>query len=157
MELNQSLLLLIQSLYMGVLHTILCSALLFLLLNEWFWIIILQCTKEGGYIHFPSWNLKLSNLDLNIYLPALNLLNAFLSTKDESLKAQGPLYNTSVPFLNDSLKTCTTIPKHFSKFWVWFPSWSPHDVLACLLSWRCSCIILLVLKIFMGSCPWAPA
>jgi hypothetical protein len=57
---------------------------------------MLQYTKEGVYIRFPSRNPKLSNLDLNIYLPALNLLNAFLSTKDESLKAQGPLYNTSV-------------------------------------------------------------
>ena len=46
-------------------------------MNE-FW-ILLQCTKEGVYIRFPSRKLKLSNLDLNIYLPALNLLNASTS------------------------------------------------------------------------------
>ena len=113
-------------------------------MNAWFW-IMLQCTSEGVYIHFPSRKLKLSNLDLNIYLPALNLLNAFLSTKDESLKAQGPLYNTSASSLNNSLKTCATIPKHFSKFWGCFPSWSPFDVLAHFLSWRCSCITFIFL------------
>jgi hypothetical protein len=37
---------------------------------------MLQCTSEGVYIRFPSQTLKLSNLDLNIYLPALNLINA---------------------------------------------------------------------------------
>ena len=51
---------------------------------------------KGGCLYpFSISKLKLSNLDLNIYLLALNLLNSFLSTKDKSLKAQGPLYNTS--------------------------------------------------------------
>jgi len=58
--------------------------------------IMLQCTKEGVYIRFPSRKLKLSNLQLNSYLTTLNLLNAFLSTKDKSLKAQGPLHIQSV-------------------------------------------------------------
>jgi hypothetical protein len=55
--------------------------------------------KEGVYIRFPSWALKLSNLELNSYLLALTTLNANCLPKDESLKAQGPLQYTSVPSL----------------------------------------------------------
>ena len=59
-------------------------------------------TKEGVYILFPSRTLQLSNLQLNSYLTALNLLNAFLSTKDESLSAQGPFTIYKVRFINSS-------------------------------------------------------
>ena len=57
--------------------------------------IIIQCTKEGAYIPFSLSNSTTIKSTINSYLTALNLLNAFLSTKDERLKAQGPLYNTS--------------------------------------------------------------
>jgi hypothetical protein len=45
---------------------------------------------------FPLLKLKTIKSTINFYLTALNLINAFLSTKDESLNAQGPLYNTNV-------------------------------------------------------------
>jgi hypothetical protein len=74
---------------MGVLHKF--SALLFS--SEC--LMIIQCTKEGAYIPFSLSNSTTIKSTINSYLIALNLINAFLSTKDESLKAQGPLYNTS--------------------------------------------------------------
>jgi hypothetical protein len=128
---------------MGVLHTIIC--LLFFLHN-------VTMYNEGVYICFSSWTLKLSKLKLNSYLLALTKLNVDYLPKDESypLKVH---YNIQVRFiLNDPLKTGTTIPKCFSKFVLAYPA-VLHSALARLMSWRCSCIILLGLKTFMGSCP----
>jgi hypothetical protein len=70
---------------------------------------------KGGCLYpFSLSKLKLSNLQLNFYLTALNLLNAFLSTKDESLKAQGPLYNTSALLYEQLHKgLAQQLPKHF--------------------------------------------
>jgi hypothetical protein len=67
MELNQ-LLLLIQALYMGVLPQLSAS----LLLNAQNYVTM---HNEGVYIPFPSFFLKLSNLILKSYLPALTILN----------------------------------------------------------------------------------
>ena len=109
MELNQAFLL-IQYLYMGVLQTILCSDLLFLLL----FLNMLQCTKEGVYILFPSRTLKLSNLDLNIYLPALNLLNAS-STKGRELKGSRSITIQVCFFMNGFIKDRCNIFSSTSK------------------------------------------
>jgi hypothetical protein len=81
---------------MGVLHTILC-----MLFSSECLIIQNNVTmyNEGVYIPFPSCALKLSNLELNSYLPALTILNVDYLPKDESLKAQGPLQYTSAPSL----------------------------------------------------------
>jgi hypothetical protein len=145
MKLNQSFLLLIQMSVHG------CSSYnsLYALLS---WIDNVTQYNEGVYIRFPSWTLKLSNLKLNSYLPALTKLNAIYLLKDEShlLKVQ---YNIQVRhFLNDSFKICATVPKHFQNL-CWLVQLFPLDVLARLMSWRCSCIILPGLKNFMGSCP----
>jgi hypothetical protein len=98
--------------YMGVLHTLLCMLLSSSSIIISF--IIIQCTKEGVYIPFPSRALKLSNLELNSYLPALNLLNADYLPKDVSypLKVH---YNIQVRrLLNDSFKIAQHL-KAFSK------------------------------------------
>ena len=151
---KDSLLLIQKHLYMGVLHKFsACS--LFVLLNEWFW-IILQCTSEGVYIRFPSQTLKLSNLDLNIYLPALNLINASYLIQTRAYGSRSATIQQAL-LHKGSFKTCATFPKHFQNLILFIPADLLLDMLARLLSLRCSCIILLDLKTFMGSYPWAPA
>jgi hypothetical protein len=78
--------------------------------------------NEGVYIPFPSCALKLSNLELNSYLPALTILNDDYLPKDESLKAQGPLQYAKCTFINGSFKICATISKAFSKFMLACPA-----------------------------------
>jgi hypothetical protein len=132
------------NLYMGVLHKF--PALLFLLS-----MIMLQCTKEGVYIHFPSSKTETIKSTINSYLTTLNLLNAFLSTKDESLKAQGPLYNTSV-LLYEQLhkRVAQQLPKHFKIcIGVIQLSFLLH-ALAHLMSERCPCIKQHVVHRFFG-------
>ena len=119
---KDSLLFIQKHLYMGVLHKFSACSLLFLL-NEWFW-IMLQCTSEGVYIRFPSQTLKLSNIDLNIYLPALNLINASYLFKTRAYGSRSDKSYKRRSFIKDSLKACATIPKHFSKIWFCFSSWT---------------------------------
>jgi hypothetical protein len=78
----------------GGLHTVLCFALLFLLLNVDLNEYNVQRRVSISVFPLEFYNYQIYNY--NSYLTALNLLNAFLYTKDGSLKAQGPLYNTSV-------------------------------------------------------------
>ena len=56
----------------------------FLLALLFSWVDNNTMHNEGVYICFPSWTSKLSNLDLNSYLPLLSLLNADYLPKDES-------------------------------------------------------------------------
>ena len=77
------------------------SLLALLLLNA---SIMLQCTKEGAYISFSLSNSTTIKSTINSYLTALNLLNVFLSTKDESLKAQGPFTIQVRFFMNAFIK-----------------------------------------------------
>jgi hypothetical protein len=69
---------------------------------------LLQCTKEGAYILFALLNSTTIKSTINSYLTTLNLLIAFLSTKDESLKAQGP-FTIQVRFFK-SIHLCLVQP-----------------------------------------------
>jgi hypothetical protein len=80
MNLNQSFLLLIQMPVHGC-SSYKFSACSFSSLNAQ---ANVTMYNEGVYIRFPSWTLKLSNLELNSYLPALTILNADYLPKDES-------------------------------------------------------------------------
>jgi hypothetical protein len=81
--------------------------------------ILIQCTKEGAYIPFSLSNSTTIKSTINSYLTALNLLNVFLSTKDESLKAQGPLYNTSALHSHQHVNVFAQQFQGVSKFWCW--------------------------------------
>jgi hypothetical protein len=96
MHLNQSFLLLIQISVHGCLYTASLHALLPLLIS--IIIIMLQMHNEGVYIPFPSCALKLSNLELNFYLPALTTLNVVYLLR---MRAKGSRsdYNIQVPLL----------------------------------------------------------
>jgi hypothetical protein len=51
---------------------------------------------KGGFLYLVSLsNPTTIKSTINSYLTTLSPLNAFLSTMDERLKAQGPLYNTN--------------------------------------------------------------
>jgi hypothetical protein len=65
--------------------------------------------RRVSIFHSPSRILKLSNLQLNSYLPALTILNVIYLPKDESLKAQGPLQYKCAS-INGSFKIGATIP-----------------------------------------------
>jgi hypothetical protein len=82
---------------MGVLHQFFAFSSLLSLVSH-----MLQCTKEGAYIPFSLSKYETVNSTINSYLTALNLLNTFLSTKDESLSAQGPFTIYKVRFINSS-------------------------------------------------------
>jgi hypothetical protein len=86
--------------------------------------IMLQCTKEGAYIPFSLSNSTTIKSTINSYLTTLNLLNAFLSTKDESLKAQGPFTIQVRFFMNAFIK-------------VWRNKFSKHFKILC---WRCPAV-----------------
>ena len=139
----------------GCSSQILC--LLSLLTPEWMILNNDHTMYKGGCLYPLSLSkLKLSNLDLNIYLPTLNLINASYLFQTRAYGSRSDTSYKRLSFIKESLKTCATIPKHFRNFAFVFPADLSLDVLARLLSWRCSCIILLGLKIFMGSCPRAP-
>jgi hypothetical protein len=91
MDLNQPLLL-IQILYMGVLLQLFAS----LLINAQNYVTMYN---EGVYIPFPSFFLKLSNLEFNFYLPELTILNASIYFRRERM-AQGPITFTSASHIN---------------------------------------------------------
>jgi hypothetical protein len=71
--------------------------------------------KEGVYIRFPSRTLAIKSR-IKIYLPALTKINVVYLTKDESLKAQGPLQYTKCASLNPHINVWHNNIKVFSKF-----------------------------------------
>ena len=77
----------------------------------------LQCTKEGAYIPFSLSRSTTIKSTINSYLTTLNLLNAFLSTKDVSLKAQGPFYIQVFFFNMTSLNSGATTSKAFQNLY----------------------------------------
>jgi hypothetical protein len=91
MDLNQPLLL-IQNLYMGVILQLSAS----LLLNAHNYVTMYN---EGVYIPFPSFFLKLFNLEFNFYLPTLTILNDSIYFKREHMD-QVPITFTNASHLN---------------------------------------------------------
>jgi hypothetical protein len=90
-------------LYMEFFYTALCffSSMLYAL--NWHNLILCSILfyvtihNEGVYIPFPSFILKLSNLDIKFYLLALTTHKCLLPTKDESGSLKVRLHFTSVP------------------------------------------------------------
>jgi hypothetical protein len=101
--------------------------------------------NEGVYIPFPSCTLKLSNLHIQFYLLALTTINAFylLRTRADHSRFDYILQGRSF------LMTSFNILRYFQNLcWALFQL----SVVSALAHLRCSCIILPLLKIFMGSC-----
>ena len=99
LSLNQRLSSINSNLYRGALHTILCL----LFSSECFW-IMLQWYNEGVYIHFPSQTLKLSNLEIKSYLPALNLLNASYLFQTRAYGSRSDTTYKRCSFIKDHLR-----------------------------------------------------
>jgi hypothetical protein len=116
MKLNQKLSS-INSICTWVSSTNSLSALLSLLLFEYSFFS--NDTKEGAYIPFSLSNSTTIKSTINSYLTTLNLINAFLSTKDVSVKAQGPFTIYKVRFITSIHKCLVQQFQGVSKFWCW--------------------------------------
>jgi hypothetical protein len=147
MNLNPSFLLLIQMFVHG------CSSCTILCLLFCFLMNVNATMYKGGCLYPISLLVsKAIKSRIKFLSNCINSIKCRLSTKDESypLKVH---YNTQrCLLLNDSFKICTTIPKQFQNL-CWLIQLVSASALARLMCWRCSCIILLGLKTFMGSCP----